>query len=146
MNEDIKTMFSRFQTSVSGVQVLNKSYTTKYHVKKIMRIVLVRCRPKMTVIQETKDLNKLGLETVISSLKSHDMELLGNDPSTKSKFIALKSKGKTIKALQAVESEEYIPKEDLEEGSDEDEMAFDLRGFNTRTRIKGFMEEAWLYR
>jgi len=33
--EDIETMFSRFQPLVSSLHVLNKSYTTPYHVKNI---------------------------------------------------------------------------------------------------------------
>lgn len=35
-DEDIETMFSRFQVLVSGLQVLSKSYTTFDHVKKIL--------------------------------------------------------------------------------------------------------------
>jgi hypothetical protein len=35
--EDIETMFARFQTLVSGLLVLKKSYTVADHVKKILR-------------------------------------------------------------------------------------------------------------
>ena len=59
----------------------------------------------MIVIQEAIDLNKLGLETLISSLKSCEMELLGDDSSKQYKYIALKSKDKYIKTLTTVESE-----------------------------------------
>jgi len=60
----------------------------------------------------SQGLKKLGFETLIRSLKSHEMELLGNDPSKKRKYIALKSKGKYVEALQVVESEEDNPEED----------------------------------
>jgi hypothetical protein len=36
-DEDIETMFARFQTLVSGLQVLKKSYIVPDHVKKILR-------------------------------------------------------------------------------------------------------------
>jgi hypothetical protein len=36
-DEDIEIMYSRFQTLVSGLQVLNKSYYVLDHVNKILR-------------------------------------------------------------------------------------------------------------
>lgn len=36
-NETIKNMFSRFQTLVAGLKVLDKGYSTVDHVKKIIR-------------------------------------------------------------------------------------------------------------
>lgn len=39
--EIIEGMFSRFQTRVSGLKILDKDYTTADHVKKI-----IRSRPK----------------------------------------------------------------------------------------------------
>lgn len=69
-DEDNKTMSSRFQTLVSGLQVLTKSYTTPDHVKKILRSLSAKWSPKVTSIQEAKYLNRLSLENLISSLKS----------------------------------------------------------------------------
>lgn len=59
----------------------------------------------ITAIQEAKDLNKLILNNLISSLMSPEMKLIGDEPTKKSKSIALNSKGKAVKALQVVESE-----------------------------------------
>ena len=103
-DKDIKNMFSRFQTLVFGLQVLNKSYIVSDHVKKILRSLSAKLRPKVTSIHDTKDTNKHSLENLISSLKSHEMELIGDEPTKKSKSIAQKSMGKFAKALQAVES------------------------------------------
>lgn len=36
-DEDIETMFSRFKTLVNDLQVLNKSYIVRDHVKNILR-------------------------------------------------------------------------------------------------------------
>lgn len=70
-DKDIKTMFSRFQTLVFGLRVLNKSYTTYDHVKRILRSLPVIYRPKVTTIQDAKDLNILSLEKLISNFQSH---------------------------------------------------------------------------
>src|SRR4030066_1047347 len=75
MSDDktIDTMFSRFQTLVSGLQVLKKSYTTDDHVKKILKSLSAKWRPKVTTIEEARDLNSLSLENLISSLKCHQL-------------------------------------------------------------------------
>jgi len=94
-DEDIETMYSRFQTLVPGLQVLKKSYAAPDHVKKILRSLLARCRPKVTAIQEEEALDKLSLQNLISSLKSHEIELEGDEPKNLSKSISLTSKEKT---------------------------------------------------
>lgn len=67
-DEDVQTMFSRFQVFVFGLQILNKGYTTSDHVNEILRNLPIRYRPNVTTIQEAQDLNKLGLETLVSNL------------------------------------------------------------------------------
>ncbi|MCI32065.1 aspartyl-tRNA synthetase, partial [Trifolium medium] len=90
-DEDIETMFSRFQTLVSGLKVLKKSYTTYDHVGKILRSLPQQWRPKVTSIEEAKDLKKLSLESLISNLRSHGMVLNADGPLKKSKSVALQS-------------------------------------------------------
>ncbi|KAK2373923.1 hypothetical protein QL285_074924 [Trifolium repens] len=85
--EDIETMFSRFQVLVSGLQVLNKSYTVADHVKKILRSLPPKWRPKVTAFQEAKDLDEVTLEDLISSLKSHEMTLMADESTKKMKGI-----------------------------------------------------------
>src|SRR4030067_1028231 len=121
-DETIDTMFSRFQTLVSGLQVLKKSYTTADHVKKILRSLPAKWRPKVTTIEEARDLNALSLENLISSLKYHELGFPEAQSSKKSKSIALKSKGKESKALKAVESKGE-PSEEEPEDSEAEELA-----------------------
>lgn len=78
-DENIETMFSRFQVLVSRLQVLNKSYTTSDHVKKILRSLPMRYIPKVTDIQEAKDLNNINLESLSSNIQMHELELKGNE-------------------------------------------------------------------
>ena len=56
-DESIETMYSRFQTLVSGLQILKKSYVASDHVNKIPRSLPAKWRPKVTAIEEAKDLN-----------------------------------------------------------------------------------------
>jgi len=116
-DESIETMYSRFQTLVYGLQVLKKSYVASDHVNKILRSLPAKWRPKVTTIEEAKDLNTLSVEDLISSLKCHEIE---HEPIKKPKSIALKSRGKSTKALKALESEEESTSED----SDEDPKLF----------------------
>jgi len=114
-DENIETMYSRFQTLVSGLQILKKSYVASDHVNKILRSLPAKWRPKVTAIEEAKDLNTLSVEYLISSLKCHDIGLNEHEPVKKPKSIALKSRGKSTKALKALESEEESTSEDSDE-------------------------------
>lgn len=102
MKEDVKVeaMFSNIQTSVFGLKVLNKSFTNIYHVKKVFRNMLKRWRPKVTNIEEAKDMNNLTPEDLICSLQSHEIDLDEDEPQKKPKYISLKYNGRKIKALQ----------------------------------------------
>jgi len=114
-DENIETMYSRFQTLVSGLQILKKSYVASDHVNKILRSLPAKWRPKVTAIEEAKDLNTLSVEDLISSLKCHEIGLNEHEPIKKPKPIALKSRGKSTKALKALESEEESTSEDSDE-------------------------------
>jgi hypothetical protein len=111
-DETIDQMYSRFQTLVSGLKILKKSYVASDHVSKILRSLPASWRPKVTAIEEAKDLNTLSVEDLISSLKVHELSLNEHEPVRKVKSIALPSKGKASKALRVVESEEESPEGD----------------------------------
>jgi len=96
-DESIEQMYSRFQTLVSGLQLLKKSYVASDHVSKILRSLPARWRPKVTDIEEAKDLNTLSVEDMVSSLKVHEISLSEHEPAKKTKSIALPSKGKSSK-------------------------------------------------
>jgi len=72
-------MYSRFQTLVSGLQILKKSYVASDHVSKILRSLPARWRPKVTAIEEANDLNTLIVEDLVSSLKVHEIGLNEHD-------------------------------------------------------------------
>lgn len=87
-------MFSRFQTLVYGLQIKKKTYTHVDHMKKILRSLPTKWRPKVTSIEEASYLNTLSVEYLVSSLKCHELGCNEDEPAKKSKCISLKSKGK----------------------------------------------------
>ena len=89
-NESIETMFSRFQILVAGLKVLDKGYSTADHVKKIIRGLPKQWRPMVTALKLAKDLNKISLKELVSSLRSHEIELEVDEPQNQGKPLALK--------------------------------------------------------
>jgi len=71
-DESIEEVYSRFHTLVSRLQILKKSYVASNHVSKILRSLPARWRPKVTSIEEAKDLNTLSVKDLVSSLKDLD--------------------------------------------------------------------------
>lgn len=49
----------------------------------------------VTSLKLSKDFNNDSLEELVSSLRSHEIELEEDDPKRKSKFVALKSSGRS---------------------------------------------------
>lgn len=82
MKEDgmVEEIFSRFQTLVDGLEVLNKGDTTSDHVKKIIISLPKKWRPMVNALKVSKYLNKTTLEELISSMRSHEIELEEDDP------------------------------------------------------------------
>ena len=82
-DETIEEMFSRFQMLVAGFRVQDKGYSTADHVKKIIRSLPKKWRPMVTALIVSKDLNNTSLEELISSLRSHEIQLLEDEPQRK---------------------------------------------------------------
>lgn len=66
--EIVENIFSRFQTLVVGIKVLDKGYSTPNHVKKIIKILPKCWRPMVNALKLSKDLNNNSLEELFSSL------------------------------------------------------------------------------
>lgn len=123
-DESVETMFSRFQILTAGLKVLDKGYSTSDHMKKIIRSLPKKWRPMVTTLKLSKNLNKITLEELIISLRSHEIELEEDEPQKKGKSAALKSNKKSkSKALQVLE-------EISKESSSEDELSVLSRRIN----------------
>ncbi|XP_057252230.1 uncharacterized protein LOC130592092 [Beta vulgaris subsp. vulgaris] len=72
-DENIRDMFTRFMTIINELKSLGKDFTNEDLVRKILRSLTGKWLPKVTAIQEAKDLTKLSMEQLIGSLMTHEM-------------------------------------------------------------------------
>ncbi|GAV58124.1 DUF4219 domain-containing protein/UBN2 domain-containing protein, partial [Cephalotus follicularis] len=63
--DDIKSMFSRFTNIINALQALDKTYSNSEMVRKILRCLPRTWMPKVTAIEEAKNLNVLALEDLL---------------------------------------------------------------------------------
>lgn len=119
---------------MSGLQVLNKSYTFVDHIKKIFISFLVKFIAKVTTIQEARDLNSLSLECLIRNLQSREFELNGDEPKKQVETVALKSTRGSEKSSQKLK--EATRDEASGEESHDDELSFIIKRFKYLARKK----------
>ncbi|GAV85308.1 LOW QUALITY PROTEIN: UBN2 domain-containing protein, partial [Cephalotus follicularis] len=84
-NKDIKSMFSRFTNIINALQALDKNYSNSE----------MSWMPKVTIIEEAKNLNILPLEDLLGSLMTHELmqkkDYDEEKEKKKKKIVALKS-------------------------------------------------------
>ena len=92
-NETISAMFTRFTDIINGLKCLGRNYSNADLVQKILRSLPDKWDPKVTAIQEAKDLNTLPLDELMGSLITHELTLQhrNEDELKKKKSIALKA-------------------------------------------------------
>ncbi|XP_057418308.1 uncharacterized protein LOC130712495 [Lotus japonicus] len=123
-NESTDDMFGRFQTIVNGLRNLDRKYENVDQITKILRCLPRRWRPKVTAIQEAKDLSTLRLEDLLGSLKVHEIELANDEGLKKQKSIAFKAN-----SSKAIQTKEQSENEESSEELSEDEQALFNRKF-----------------
>ncbi|GAV79677.1 zf-CCHC domain-containing protein/UBN2 domain-containing protein [Cephalotus follicularis] len=92
-NESINDMFTRFTTIINSLKNLGKSYSNQELVRKILRCLPKSWTPKVTAIEEAKDLSTLPLEQLLGSLMTHETTMKNHEhvETKKKKPIALKA-------------------------------------------------------
>ncbi|GAV60231.1 zf-CCHC domain-containing protein/UBN2 domain-containing protein [Cephalotus follicularis] len=86
-------MFTHFTTIINSLKNLGKSYPNQELVRKILRCLPKSWTPKVTAIEEAKDLSTLPLEQLLGSLMMHETTMKNHEhvESKKKKSIALKA-------------------------------------------------------
>ncbi|GAV61115.1 UBN2 domain-containing protein, partial [Cephalotus follicularis] len=92
-NECISDMFSRFTTIINSLKNLGKSYSNQELVRKILRCLPKNWTPKVTTIEEAKDLSTIPLEQLLGSLMTHETTMKNHEnvEVKKKKAIAFKA-------------------------------------------------------
>ncbi|GAV83497.1 DUF4219 domain-containing protein/UBN2 domain-containing protein, partial [Cephalotus follicularis] len=75
----ISDMFTRFTTIINSLKNLGKYYPNQELVRKILRCLLKSWTPKVTAIEEAKDLSTLPLEQLLGSLMTHEMTMKSHE-------------------------------------------------------------------
>ena len=71
--ETVMKMYTRFTHITNELKSLEKSFTTKELVRKILRFLPHSWEPKVMVIQEAKDMNKISLDELIGNLQTYEL-------------------------------------------------------------------------
>ncbi|GAV70108.1 UBN2 domain-containing protein, partial [Cephalotus follicularis] len=91
-NENISSMYARFNDIINALKGLGKVYINHELVSKILRCLPKSWEPKVTATKEANDLSTLPLEYLLGSLMTHELRMsdqVMNEP--KKKTIALKA-------------------------------------------------------
>ncbi|GKB92662.1 hypothetical protein Tco_0964934 [Tanacetum coccineum] len=74
-DESIDCAFSRFNTIITSLKALDESFSSRNHVRKFLRALPTKWRPKVTAIEESKDLLTQSLDELIGNLKVYEVVL-----------------------------------------------------------------------
>ncbi|GAV84716.1 UBN2 domain-containing protein, partial [Cephalotus follicularis] len=116
-NESIKNLYNRLLDITNGLLGLGKVFGKDELVRKLLGCLNDEWEPKVTVIEESKDLKTMEIEELLGSLMTHEVKL--NKKSTnlvetkpqeeRRKDIALKSTHKEeVSSDEELEEEDYV--------------------------------------
>ncbi|GJZ63771.1 hypothetical protein Tco_0620192 [Tanacetum coccineum] len=120
---DSENYKERFNTIITSLKALDESFSSRNHVRKFLRALPTKLRPKVTAIEESKDLSTLPLDELIGNLKVYEVVLEKDSEISKSKkekykSLALKAR-KVLSEKEAStsdsEDEEYAMADDKKE-------------------------------
>ncbi|GKD10848.1 zf-CCHC domain-containing protein [Tanacetum coccineum] len=129
-DETIDCAFARFNTIITSLKALDESFSSRNHVRKFLRALPTKWRPKVTAIEESKDLSTLPLDELIGNLKVYEVVLEKDLEISKSK--KEKYKSLALKARKVLSEEEATSSD-----SDDEEYAMAVRDFKKFFRRRG---------
>ncbi|GKE65559.1 hypothetical protein Tco_1519720 [Tanacetum coccineum] len=129
-DETIDCAFARFNTIITSLKALDKSFSSRNHVWKFLRALPTKWRLKVTAIEESKDLSTLPLDELIDNLKVYEVVLEKDSEISKSK--KEKYKSLALKARKVLSEEEATSSDNNDE-----EYAMAVRDFKKFFRRRG---------
>ncbi|GJW27117.1 zf-CCHC domain-containing protein [Tanacetum coccineum] len=119
-----------FNTIITSLKALDESFSSRNHVRKFLRALPSKWRPKVTAIEESKDLSKLSLDELVGNLKVYEVVLEKDLEIAKNK--KEKNKSLSLKARQVLSDEDASSSD-----SNDEEYAMAVRGFKKFFRRRG---------
>ncbi|GKB59724.1 hypothetical protein Tco_0915910, partial [Tanacetum coccineum] len=129
-DETIDCAFARFNTIITSLKALDESFLSRNHVRKFLRDLPTKWRPKVTAIEESKDLSTLPLDELIGNLKVYEVVLEKDLEISKNK--KEKYKSLALKARKVLSEEEATSSD-----SDDEEYVMAVRDFKKFFRRRG---------
>nr|GEW09508.1 UBN2 domain-containing protein [Tanacetum cinerariifolium] len=129
-DETIDCAFARFNTIITSLKALGEYFSSRNHVRKFLRALLTKWRPKVTVIEESKDLSTVPLEELISNIEVYEVVLEKDSKASKNK--KEKYKSLALKAKKVSSNEEVSCS-----GSDDEEYVMAIRDFKKFFKRRG---------
>ncbi|GKC92506.1 zf-CCHC domain-containing protein, partial [Tanacetum coccineum] len=119
-----------FNTIITSLKALDESFSSRNYVRKFLRALPTKWRPKVTAIEESKDLSTLPLDELISNLKVYEVVLEKDLEISKNK--KEKYKSLALKARKVLSEEEATSSD-----SNDEEYAMAVRDFKKFFRRRG---------
>ncbi|GJV42858.1 zf-CCHC domain-containing protein [Tanacetum coccineum] len=129
-DKTIDCAFVRFNTIITSLKALDESFSSHNHVRKFSRDLPTKWRPKVTAIEESKDLSTLLLDDLIGNLKVYEVMLEKDSEASKNK----KEKYKSL-ALKAKKVSGDVEASSLD--SKDEEYVMVVRDFKKFFRRRG---------
>ncbi|GKD18519.1 hypothetical protein Tco_1207677 [Tanacetum coccineum] len=129
-DETIDCAFSRFNTIITSLKALDESFSSRNHVRKFSRDLSSKWRPKVTAIEESKDLSKLSLDELVGNLKVYEVVLEKDLEIAKNK--KEKYKSLALKARQVLSDDDTSSSD-----SNDEKYAMPVRDFKKFFRRRG---------
>ncbi|GJU33830.1 hypothetical protein Tco_1182184 [Tanacetum coccineum] len=73
---------SRFNTILTSLKALDESFLSRNHVRKFLRALPTKWRPKVTDIEEFNDLSTLLLDELIRNLKVYEVKVSSDEEAS----------------------------------------------------------------
>ncbi|GJZ02311.1 reverse transcriptase domain-containing protein [Tanacetum coccineum] len=119
-----------FNTIITSLKALDESFSSHNHVRKFLRALPTKWRPKVMAIEESKDLSTLPLDELIDNLKVYEIVL-------KKDLEISKNKKEKYKSLALKERKVLSEEEATSSDSNDEEYAMAVRDFKKFFRRRG---------
>ncbi|GJY59229.1 zf-CCHC domain-containing protein [Tanacetum coccineum] len=125
-----KTAKEIWDTLLITHQALDEGFSSKYYVRKFLRVLHPKWCAKVTAIEESKDLTSLSLDELIGNLKVYEV-IIKKDPEM------VKDKREQSRSLALKAKKEFSDEDSSTSDSEDEEYAMAVKEFNKFFKRRG---------